>query len=105
MSAHNPDTIDAIDEFNQGVSFGQHEARRALLPLLKDAREFVEWFPYALLGFPKWQRPAAVNHQPERAPIKTRECLERLDAVIADIEKPPAPPTSTPPTDDESIPF
>jgi len=96
MSAHNPDTIDAIDEFNQGVSFGQHEARRALLPLLKDAREFVEWFPYAL------HRRGAKLTAPV---IKKRECLERLDAVIADIEKPPAPPTSTPPTDDESIPF
>lgn len=85
MSAHNPDTIDAIDEFNQGVSFGQHEARRALLPLLK-----------------------AVSYLLMRTTVADHRGLvvgTQLAKAIADIERPPAPPTSTPPTDDESIPF
>jgi len=89
MSAHNPDTIDAIDEFNQGVSFGQHETRRALLPLLKGASRTI-WALVDALG------DAHHNHT---------DMADELDRVIADIEKPPAPPTSTPPTDDESIPF
>ena len=87
MSAHDPDIIKAHnDGFTQGESLGRHAARQELLPLLKEAREFVERFPYALLTFPRWRRVPAANPQPERAPIKTRECLGRIDAAIADIE-------------------
>ena len=93
MSAHNPDTIDAIDEFNQGVSFGQHETRRALLPLLK-----------MCLWVAK-RAPASSLADDCLYPVEKDGLLSELSTIIADIEKPPAPPTSTPPTDDESIPF
>ena len=89
MSAHNPDTIDAIDEFNQGYDYGRHVREQELLPLLKGASRAMWAFIDALGDAHRIHADMAAE----------------LGRVIADIEKPPTPPTSTPPTDDESIPF
>ena len=89
MSAHDPDTIDAIAELNQGYDFGRYAREQELLPLLKGASRTM-WALIDALG------DAHRIHA---------DMAAELGRVIADIEKPPTPPTSTLPTDDESIPF
>jgi len=93
MSAHNPDTIDAIDEFNQGYDYGRHVREQELLPLLKMCLWVAKRAPASSLGGDSLY------------PIEKAGLLSELSATVADIEKPPTPPTSTLPTDDESIPF
>jgi hypothetical protein len=79
-----------IRSFDQGESFGRYAERQELLPLLKAIR--------ALLRFDA--DPSTIIRAGMRG-----SALRDVEALVADIERPPAPPVTTTPTDEESVNF
>ena len=82
---NNLDLFPSQQAFDQGESFGRYAERQRLLPVLKGALSRIE----------DHLTPTGI----------TPTVVERLIEVIADIERPPAPPVTTTPTDDESVNF
>jgi len=78
---NNLDSFPDHESFDQGASFGRHVREQELLPLLK-AISFV-----------------LKAHAPKA------DVTNKMLALVADIESPPAPPAPTLPTDDESVNF
>ena len=94
MSAikNNLDLFPDTQAFDQGESFGRHAERQELLPLLKAALSQIE--------------TSVAWHLAWRGYLPTGPLfVDQLAKVIADIERPPAPPVTTTPTDDESVNF
>ena len=87
---NNPDLFPDTQAFDQGESFGRHAERQRLLPLLKAVR--------ALMRFDA--NPGTVIRAGLRGSV-----LRDVEALVADIERPPTPPVTTTPTDDESVNF